>query len=188
MRCLSRNPLQAADVGEGLLVDLFLPDRSGQSRIASVRWTQLAGDVAACNRHAPRANERARKWNTVERPGDMPDLPDCSLLGQLETDLRTQRYGGALDAALRDGLFVPERRGAADARLAVSARFSARADRVAAVGSYVDRLPAARTSAGPHPSAGVIATLSGSYGLSEEAITECLDDVVETTTDVCAAA
>jgi RNA polymerase sigma-70 factor (ECF subfamily) len=178
VRCLARNPLQAADVGETLLVDLFLPDRSGRSRIASYDGrSSLATWLHVIVTHRV-ANERARKWNTVERPGDMPDVPDRSLLGELEAELRTQRYGGALDAALRDvcsRLTAHERqmliwryqRGFLLEQIA-----SRLALHTSTVCRQLERLQ-------DRIRKDVFATLSGSYGLNAEAITECLDDIIE---------
>ncbi len=101
VRCLARNPLQASDVGDALMVDLFLPDRSGQSRIASYDGrSSLATWLHVIVTHRV-ANERTRKWNSVERPGEMPEVADHTAVGELEADLRAQRYGPAVDESLR---------------------------------------------------------------------------------------
>jgi RNA polymerase sigma-70 factor len=101
VRCLARNALQATDVGESLLVDLFLPDRSGQSRIASYDGrSSLATWLHVIVTHRM-VNERVRKWSTVERPGEMPDVADTSALRELEADIRAKRYGAAIDESLR---------------------------------------------------------------------------------------
>ena len=72
------------------------PDRSGHSRIASYDGrSSLATWLHVIVTHRV-ANERVRKWNTVERPGDMPDVADHAALGDLEAELRAHRYGGGL--------------------------------------------------------------------------------------------
>jgi len=102
VQCVGRNALQALDVGEELLVDLFLPDRSGQSRIGSYDGrSSLATWLHVIVTHRI-ANERVRKWNTVERPGDMPDVADTAAVGFVETDVYTERFDRAIERSLRD--------------------------------------------------------------------------------------
>jgi RNA polymerase sigma-70 factor (ECF subfamily) len=178
VRCLARNPLQADEVGESLLVDLFLPDRSGHSRIASYDGrSSLATWLHVIVTHRV-ANERARKWNSVERPGEMPDVPDSSLLGELEAGLRTQRYGSALDAAFRE---VCSRLSAHERQMLVwryqrgllleqiAARLALHASTVC---RQLERLHVRIRK-------DVVATLSNSHGLTADAITECLNDIIE---------
>ncbi len=178
VRCLARNPLQAADVGDTLLVDLFLPDRSGQSRIASYDGrSSLATWLHVIVTHRV-ANERARKWNTVERPGDMPEVPDSSPLGELEAQLRSERYHGVLNAALRE---VCSRLSGHERQMLVwryqrGLLLEQIASRLALHTSTVCR----QLERLQHRiRKDVSATLSRSYGLNADAITECLDDLVE---------
>jgi RNA polymerase sigma-70 factor len=103
-RCLTRNALQAEDIGEGLLVDLFLPDTTGHSRIASYDGrSSLATWLHVIVMHRI-ANERVRKWNTLERPGDVPEIADRSALGNLDAAIRAARYGPAIEASLRKAI------------------------------------------------------------------------------------
>jgi RNA polymerase sigma-70 factor (ECF subfamily) len=178
VRCLARNPLQASEVGEALLVDLFLPDRSGHSRIGSYDGrSSLATWLHVIVTHRV-ANERVRKWNTVERPGDVPEVADRSVVGELEADMRARRYGPALVESLR----------------AVCGRLSARECQMLVwryqCGLLLEEI-AGRLSV--HTSTvcrqlerlqdrirnDVVETLSRTYGLTDDAISECLDEVVQ---------
>lgn len=178
VRCLARNGLQALDVGDGLLVDLFLPDRSGQSRIASYDGrSSLATWLHVIVTHRL-ANERVRKWNTVERPGDMPEVADTSSERELDVALRAARYGPAIDESLRkasQGLSERERqlliwRYQGGLLLEDIARLlSVHPSTVfRQIGRLQERL---RND--------VIATLAGTYGFVESVIDECLCDILE---------
>jgi RNA polymerase sigma-70 factor len=181
VRCLARNALQAIDVGDGLLVDLFLPDRSGRSRIASYDGrSSLATWLHVIVTHRM-ANERVRKWNTMERPGDMPDVADRSATGELDATLRAARYSKAVDASMRQacrnlsvrdsqmllwryqrGLLLED----------IARRLSIHPSTVCRqLEKLQERL---RTD--------VIATLARTYGLPDAAIEECLNDLLENDT------
>jgi RNA polymerase sigma-70 factor len=176
VRCLARNALQAADVGEGLLVDLFLPDRSGQRRIASYDGrSSLATWLHVIVTHRV-ANERVRKWNTVERPGDMPEVADRRALGEIEADLRAERYGHAIDEALRRAcasLDAPERQMLIwryERGLLLDEIGHLLSVHPSTVCRRLDRLLTRLRGE-------VMTTLSGTYGMPEAAIHECLSDV-----------
>ena len=181
VRCLARNPLQAADVGEALLVDLFLPDRSGQSRIGSYDGrSSLATWLHVIVTHRV-TNERVRKWNTVERPGEMPEVADSSLPAELEAGMRAHRYAGVFDGALRT---VCERLSARDRQMLVwryqggllLEQIAARmAVHTSTVCRQLERLHGRIRKE-------VIATLSKTYGLNDEAITECVSGALESRT------
>lgn len=178
VRCMARSALQAVDVGEGLLVDLFLPDRSGHSRIASYDGrSSLATWLHVIVTHRM-ANERVRKWNTIERPGQMPEVADRTPLGELEATMRAKRFRPAFDEALRkacQALSTRERRMLIwryqrgllleDIARLLSVHSST-------VCRQLERLHERLRK-------DVIATLTGSYGLAEAVIEECLGDVVE---------
>jgi RNA polymerase sigma-70 factor len=116
VRYLSRTSLQALDVGEGLLFDLFLPDRSGHSRIASYDGrSSLATWLHVIVTHRM-ANERARKWSAVERPGNMPEIADANSTGELEAEMRSARYSRAVDESLKRAV---RRLNARDSRLLI---------------------------------------------------------------------
>ena len=178
VRCLARTALQASDVGEGLLVDLFLPDRSGHSRIASYDGrSSLATWLHVIVTHRM-ANERVRKWNTVERPGEMPDLIDNTMVGDVEADMRARRYRPAFNESLLK------------ACRALSTR-----ERQMLIWRYQRglRLEEIARQLSVHPSTvcrqlerlherlrkDVVATLIGTYGFAEAVIDECLRDVLD---------
>jgi RNA polymerase sigma-70 factor (ECF subfamily) len=178
VRCLARNPLQASEVGEALLVDLFLPDRSGQSRIASYDGrSSLATWLHVIVTHRV-ANERVRKWNTVERPGDVPEVADRTIVGELEAEMRAQRYGPALVESLRA---VCRRLSQRERQMLVwryqcglllediAGRLSVHTSTVC---RQLERLQERMRK-------DVVETLSNTYGLHDEAISECLDEVIE---------
>jgi RNA polymerase sigma factor (sigma-70 family) len=178
VRCLSRNPLQAIDVGETLLVDLFLPDRTGHSRIGSYDGrSSLATWLHVIVTHRV-ANERVRKWNTVERPGEMPELPDSTLVRELEAGMRAHRYGSVFESALRA---VCQRLSARECQMLVwryqnHLLLEEIASRLAIHTStacrQLDRLHLRIRKE-------VITILSKTYGLNDDAIDECLSDAIE---------
>ena len=178
IRCLARNPLQASDVSEALLVDLFLPDRSGQSRIGSYDGrSSLATWLHVIVTHRL-ANERVRKWNNVERPGDVPDVADVSVVRYLEADISARRYAPARDAALRTvcQALTPRERQMLAWRYQggmlleqIAARLSVHTSTVC---RQLERLQ-------DRIRAEVIATLSQTYGMNAEAISECLRDLLD---------
>ena len=178
VRCMSRNPLQASEVGEALLVDLFLPDRSGLSRIGSYDGrSSLATWLHVIVTHRV-ANERVRKWNTVERPGEMPEVADSSLVRELEAGMHAHRYAGVFDSALRAAC---EQLSARECQMLVwryqrGLLLEQIADRLAVHTSTVCRqLERLQVRIRKE----VIATLSKTYGLNDEAIAECVTGALE---------
>jgi RNA polymerase sigma-70 factor len=178
VRCLARNALQARDVGEGLLVDLFLPDRSGRSRIGSYDGrSSLATWLHVIITHRV-ANERVRKWNTVERPGDMPEVPDHTSLADFEADWRTQRYGPLINESLRkacEGLTTRESR-----MLVWRYQRGLLLEEIARLLS-IHPSTVCRQLERVHDRLRreIIATLTTTYGLPDTVIDECLRDVIE---------
>lgn len=181
VRCNARNTLQALDVGEGLIVDLFLPDRSGNSRIASYDGrSTLATWLHVIVTHRV-ANERVRKWNTVERPGDMPEVADHTMVGELEAELLARRYGPAIDESLRkacQGLTTRESRMLLwryQRGLLLEEIARLLSIHPSTVSRQLERLQERLRK-------DVITTLTGTYGLSDTAVDECLHDVLENRT------
>lgn len=178
VRCLAGNMLHAVDVGEGLLVDLFLPDTSGRSRIASYDGrSSLATWLHVIVSHRV-TNERVRKWNAVERPGDIPEIADHTAPHDIETRLSVERYGPAIEDSLRRACLGLDR----GEMLMLTWRY-----RRGLLLEDIARLLAV------HPSTvcrrlerlqerlrrTVIDTLTGTYGYPEDAAGECLNDVLE---------
>jgi RNA polymerase sigma-70 factor len=93
---------QAQELADAILVHIFLPDRTGRSRIGSYDGlSSLATWLRVVINHQA-TNERERKFNAiVERPGTIPSLPDTSALREVEVSLRAGRYARAICDALR---------------------------------------------------------------------------------------
>ena len=90
----------ASELAENILADLFLPDRSGRSRIASydgrsslATWLR----VIICRRVI---NERARKFNNMTQLDDLCEKADEEAVRGIEMALRSSRY----HSLIRDSL------------------------------------------------------------------------------------
>jgi RNA polymerase sigma-70 factor, ECF subfamily len=80
------------ELGENILADLFLPDRSGRSRIASYNGRSSLATwlrVIICHRAI---NERARKFNNMTQLDDLCEKADEESVRSIETALRSSRY------------------------------------------------------------------------------------------------
>jgi len=82
----------AYELAENILVDLFLPDRSGRSRIASydgrsslATWLR----VIICHRAI---NEQERKFNNMDQLDDQCEKADEEAVRSIERALRSSRY------------------------------------------------------------------------------------------------
>ena len=82
----------AYELAENILADLFLPDHSGRSRIASydgrsslATWLR----VIICHRAI---NERARKFNNMTQLDDLDEKADEEAVRSVEMALRSSRY------------------------------------------------------------------------------------------------
>lgn len=92
----SRGMEAPADLADQTLIDMFLPDRSGQSRIASydgrsslTTWLR----VIVVNRTI---NEKQLACNRIRRVEADTEIPDPSSAEGIETALRSNRYGQAV--------------------------------------------------------------------------------------------
>ena len=90
----------ADELAENILADLFLPDRSGRSRIASYDGrsslaTWLRGIV--CHRAI---NEQARKFNNMTQLDELCEKADEEAVRSIEMGLRSSRY----QSLIRDSL------------------------------------------------------------------------------------
>src|SRR5215470_7893068 len=90
----------AYELTENILTDLFLPDRSGRSRIASydgrsslATWLR----VIICHRSI---NEQARKFNNMTQLDEVCEKADEEAVRSIEMDLRFSRY----QSLIRDSL------------------------------------------------------------------------------------
>lgn len=98
-RFFHRESFLAEDLADNMLADLFLPDRSGASRIASYDGGSALSTwlrVILCNRFI---NAR-RNSSTSQSKQLQTDIPDQPALNNIESAVRTQRYGPVLEDAL----------------------------------------------------------------------------------------
>jgi RNA polymerase sigma-70 factor len=167
----------AHDLADNVLADLFLPDRSRRSRIASYdgrsslrTWLR----VVICNRSI---NEK--RCTACAKTTDLgPDLPDGPALRNIELTVRAHRYRTAMEHSL-----------------ALACKELSSRERLTLLWRYQDGLQLGQIARllGIHQSnvtrqleriqrklrESVIAILSNNHGLSPSAIQECLEDVVE---------
>ena len=91
----------AADLADSVLADLFLPDHSGQSRIASYQGrSSLATWLRAIICHRA-VNERERLCNNAEDLEAVLEIADDTALSKMEALLRSSRYGSVIRESLR---------------------------------------------------------------------------------------
>lgn len=165
------------DLADNIVTDLFLPDRSGASRIASYDGRSSLSTwlrVIVCNRAINAQRCSANTKNTEMQP----DIPDGPALENIEMTVRARRYGSALEDAL------------ASACRALTPR-----ERLILLWRYEDGLQLGQMAKllGIHQSNvtrqlekmqgklrdDVVKVLSTKYRLSVPAIEECLEDVIE---------
>jgi RNA polymerase sigma-70 factor len=175
---LSSTDHAAEDLADGVLSDMFLPDRSGRSRIARYdgqislsSWLRIIITRRAINK-------QELKWNSVERLDDIPDVPDIFSVERIENTFRANRYEGVILESFRE-----------------AGESLSRRERFILILRYEDgrsMLEIARIT-GVHPSTitrqiqqihrklhrEVCSCLASKYHLSDEAVRECLDDIRE---------
>jgi RNA polymerase sigma-70 factor, ECF subfamily len=82
----------AYELAGNILADLFLPDRSGRSRIASYDGRSSLASwlrVIICHRAI---NERERKFNNMDQLDDLCEKADEEAVRSIEMSLRSSRY------------------------------------------------------------------------------------------------
>src|SRR5260370_29309992 len=94
-----RTSFATQDLADNSLAELFLPDRSGTSRIASYDGRSSLSTwlrVIVCNRsiNAQRCSANAKSTDI------QPEMPDKPALQNIEMTLRARRYRSALEDAL----------------------------------------------------------------------------------------
>jgi RNA polymerase sigma factor (sigma-70 family) len=176
VRFFYRPGFVSQDLADNIIADLFLPDRSGVSRIASYDGRSSLSTwlrVIVCNRSI-----NAQRCSANSKCTDIqPEMPDKPALLNIEMTLRARRYR----ACLKDAL--------ARACNALTPR-----ERLVLLWRYEDGLQLGQIAKllGIHQSNvtrqlermqnrlrdNVIAVLSTKHGLSGLAINECLEDVV----------
>jgi RNA polymerase sigma-70 factor len=177
VRFMYRNSYASQDLADSVIADLFLPDRSGSSRIASYDGRSSLSTwlrVIVCNRVINAQRSRA----TANSTDLAPELPDRSAQNNMEATLRARRYRPALEDSM------------ASACSTLTPR-----ERLMLLWRYEDGLQLGQIARllGIHQSNvtrqlerlqsklrdEVETTLAAKHGLSRLAIRECLEDVVE---------
>jgi RNA polymerase sigma-70 factor, ECF subfamily len=177
VRFFYRPGFVSQDLADNIIADLFLPDRSGASRIASYDGRSSLSTwlrVIVCNRsiNAQRCSANAK---STDIQAEMPDEP---ALESIETTLRARRYR----AALEDSLACACRKLTPRERLVLLWRYEdgLQLGQIAKLlgihqSNVTRQLERMQNKLRDH----VIAVLSTKHGLSRSAIKECLEDITE---------
>ena len=176
-RFFFRKGFVARDLADNILADLFLPDRSGNSRIVSYdgrsslsTWLRVVISNRAIN-----VQRTSGSTHSVELLTDIADEP---ALENIDSGLRGQRYQSPLEGSLNEvcrGLTSRERlillwRYEDDLQLGQIAQLLG--IHQSNVTRQLDRLQSKVRDQ-------VVSILSAQHGLSPAAIEECLNDIVE---------
>jgi RNA polymerase sigma-70 factor len=168
----------AYELAGDILPDMFLPDRSGKSRIASYdgqaslrTWLRVIVIRRAMN-------ERGRKWRSFERLDSVSEVADEIWLKGREAEVRGDKYDHVITSALKNAV----------------ERLSER-ERLLLVLHYEDSMPSVDIArfVGVHPStvsrklqqiylklrSETTAYLSTNCKLTAKAIEECEEDIVK---------
>jgi RNA polymerase sigma factor (sigma-70 family) len=95
-RAVSPTSDAARDLASDVTADLFMPDRSGHSRIASFDGQQsLATWLRVLISHRA-TNARMLKWNSCERIERLSDVADVGAVTRMETALSAKKYEAIL--------------------------------------------------------------------------------------------
>lgn len=169
---------EATELTDAVIVDLYLPDRSGRSRIASFDGRSSLGTWLRVLVSHRGLNQRKRSRHCVHGMDRIPETADDTVLPRLDAELRHGRYGEALQEALRRACASLSGR----ERLVLQSRFceGRKVQEIAArlqvhpsnVSRQIDRVCERLRSV-------VIRTLGERYHLSHSQIEECLSDVVD---------
>jgi RNA polymerase sigma-70 factor len=177
VRFFYRPSFASHDLADNIVADLFLPDRSGTSRIASYDGRSSLSTwlrVIVCNRAI-----NAQRCSATTKSTDIQlELPDAPALENIEMTVRARRYGNALEDSL-----------------STACRNLTPRERLILLWRYEDGLQLGQIAKllGIHQSNvtrqmdrmqgrlrdDVVAALSTKHGLSRSAIKECLEDVIE---------
>lgn len=177
VRFFYRPGFVSQDLADNIFADLFLPDRSGVSRIASYDGRSSLSTwlrVIVCNRSINAQRSSANSKNT-DIPHEMPDKP---ALQNIELTLRAGRYHDILKDALCSACagLTPRERLILLWRYEDGLQLGQIAKLLGIHQSNVTRqLERIQNSLRDN----VIAVLSSKHGLSMLAINECLEDIVD---------
>ncbi|SRR6266404_1816128 len=85
------------ELAENVTADLFLPDASGNRRLASYDGRRpLMTWLNALVRHSA-CNQRDLKWNSLERIDNICDVRDSAALARIDSALIARRYEAAIN-------------------------------------------------------------------------------------------
>lgn len=169
---------EATELTDCVIVDLYLPDRSGRSRIASFDGrSSLATWLRVMVSHRA-VNQRKRSRHQPLGVEHLPETADDAALRRLDAELREHRYGDALHEALRGACATLSER----ERLVLRLRFC-ETQKVQEIAARIQVHPSNITRqierVCERLRATVIHTLGERYHLTKSQIEECLSDVVE---------
>src|SRR5437762_4853184 len=172
-----RPSFASQDLADNIVTDLFLPDRSGASRIASYDGRSSLSTwlrVIVCNRSI-----NAQRCSANSKSTEMqPDLPDGPALENIELTIRAQRYANALE----DSLACACRALTPRERLILLWRYEdgmQLGDMAKLLGIHQSNVTRQLERMQGKLRDEVVAVLSTKHRLSQPAIEECLEDVVD---------
>jgi RNA polymerase sigma-70 factor (ECF subfamily) len=168
----------AGELADSVLVELFLPDRSGHSRIASYHGRSSLATwlrVIVCNRAS---NERARKDNSLERIDSMPAVAVTAGVRNIEAVLRALRYEDMIEDSLRKSCNCLTDR----ERLLLLLRYDEELQ-VSQIARLLGVCPSTVTRQLERVQGklreNVVSTLASQHNLQQDAIEECLIDLLD---------
>lgn len=177
-RCVSPTNSVARELAENLLADLFFPDSTGHSRIASFDGRQSLATWLRVVISRRAINNGLVKWNGVERFDRSADVADNASVDRIESAIRSNRYGAILSEAFE-----------------IASESLTDRERLMLLMRYDDGLRVVEIAKafGIHPSGitrqlqqlhfklqkRIVSILAVKYQLGPEAIKECLLNVVE---------
>jgi RNA polymerase sigma factor (sigma-70 family) len=175
-RLFFRQSFVAQDLADNIVADLFLPDRSGTSRIVSYDGRSSLCTWLRVVLYNRAINSRRRIYAQSEEIG--VNVPDAPALARLDQSMRARRYGKPLEDSLQ-----------------LACRGLRPSDRLLLLWRYEDGLQLGQIAGllGIHQSnvtrrlermqnwlrTEVIRVLANKYGMSGPAIQECMRDGVE---------
>jgi len=177
-RFVSPNSTVALELAENLLSDLFLPDGSGRSRIASFDGRQSLSTWLRVVISRRAINNGLLKWNSFQRSDRAIEVADKASLVRIEATLRSNRYQAILNQCLKlasESLTDRE-------RLMLLMRYD-EGLRLVEIAQALAIHPSGITRQFQHIhlklQKKIVSVLAMKYHLGPEAIKECLIDVLE---------
>jgi RNA polymerase sigma-70 factor len=177
-RLISGSSQAGSDIATSVFADLFLPDRFGQSLIASydgqsalVTWLRVIVTRRLIN-------EQQRKSNQVERLESLPDIIDKDALAKINSSVRGNKYQRAISASLkRASLSLSERE-----RLLLILRYED-SMQMSDIARFLNVHPSTITrqlqQVYKKLQNGIISALGTEYNQKGESLEECITDLLE---------